>query len=172
MSTFETQQTLGKYTIVRELGRGGFAAVYLAQDSVLRRSVALKILHPQLLVDPAFVARFENDARAAAQLDHPHIATIFELGQIEGRLYIAMRLLPGGTLAERIREGGPLPFADALRVVEQVADALDHAHAAGFVHRDVKPTNIIFNARGEAVLTDFGMVKAVESSVVARSTVG
>jgi serine/threonine protein kinase len=80
MSSIQQDQTLGKYTIVKELGRGGFATVYLAQDTVLRRAVALKILHPALLVDPAFVSRFENDARAAAQLDHPHIAAIHELG--------------------------------------------------------------------------------------------
>jgi len=144
----QTQQALGKYAILRELGRGGFATVYLAQDTGLRRSVALKILHPQLMADPAFVARFENDARATAQLDHPQIVAIHDLGQVAGRLYIALQLMPGGTLAERIRERGPLPFAEALRVVDEIAGALDHAHAAGFVHRDVKPTNILFNARG------------------------
>jgi serine/threonine protein kinase len=172
MSALEAAQVLGKYAIVRELGRGGFATVYLAQDTVLRRNVALKILHPVLLADPTFVQRFEQEAHATAQLDHPHIATIFDLGQLDGRLYIAMRLLSGGTLAERIKQGGPLPFAEAARVIEQVAGALDHAHAASFIHRDVKPTNILFNARGEAVLTDFGMVKAVESSVIARTSMG
>jgi hypothetical protein len=172
MSDQQTEQALGKYTILRELGRGGFATVYLAQDNVLRRSIALKILHPMLLADPDFVRRFEQEAHATAQLDHPHIAAIYELGQLEGRLYIAIQLLVGGTLADRIRQRGPLPFAETVRVVGEIAEALDHAHAAGFVHRDVKPTNILFNARDEAVLTDFGMVKAVESSVIARSTMG
>jgi serine/threonine protein kinase len=172
MSDQQTEQALGKYTILRELGRGGFATVYLAQDNVLRRSIALKILHPLLLADPDFVRRFEQEAHATAQLDHPHIATIYELGQLEGRLYIAIQLLAGGTLADRIRQRGPLPFAEAVRVVGEIAEGLDHAHTAGFVHRDVKPTNILFNARDEAVLTDFGMVKAVESSVIARSTMG
>ncbi|HEY3231244.1 MAG TPA: protein kinase [Roseiflexaceae bacterium] len=172
MSDQQTEQALGKYTILRELGRGGFATVYLAQDNVLRRSIALKILHPLLLADPDFVRRFEQEAHATAQLDHPHIATIYELGQLDGRLYIAIQLLAGGTLADRIKQRGPLPFGEAVRVVGEIAEALDHAHTASFVHRDVKPTNILFNARDEAVLTDFGMVKAVESSVIARSTMG
>ena len=114
MSDQQTEQELGKYTILRELGRGGFATVYLAQDNVLRRSIALKILHPLLLADPDFVRRFEKEAHATAQLDHPHIATIYELGQLEGRLYIAIQLLAGGTLADRIRQRGPLPFAEAV----------------------------------------------------------
>jgi serine/threonine-protein kinase len=172
MTAHQPEQALGKYQVVRELGRGGFATVYLAQDTVLRRSVALKILHPALLADPNFVQRFEQEAHATAQLDHPHIATIFDLGLLDGRLYIAMRLLAGGTLADRVKQRGPLPFAEAARVIEQVADALDHAHAAGFIHRDVKPTNILFDARGAAVLSDFGMVKAVESSVIARTSMG
>jgi serine/threonine protein kinase len=172
MSGQQREQALGKYTILRELGRGGFATVYLAQDNVLRRSIALKILHPVLLADPDFVRRFEQEAHATAQLDHPRIATIYELGQLEGRLYIAIQLLAGGTLADRIKQRGPLPFAQVARVVGEIAEALDHAYAAGFIHRDVKPNNILFNARDEAVLTDFGMVKAVESSVIARSTMG
>lgn len=151
MSALESARVLGKYAIVRELGRGGFATVYLAQDTVLRRNMALKILHPALLADPIFVQRFEQEAHATAQLDHPHIATIFDLGQLEGRLYIAMRLLSGGTLADRIKQGGPLPFAEAARVIAEIGSALDHANAAGFVHRDVKPTNILFDARGASV---------------------
>ena len=165
-------QRMGKYEILEELGRGGFATVYRAHDTVLGRDVALKILHPALLADPDFVTRFENDARAAAQLDHPHIVTVHDLGQLEGRLYIAMQLLPGGTLAEHIKREGPLPFEEAVKVVQQMAGALDYAHGRGFVHRDVKPTNVLFNARGEAVVTDFGLVKAAESSILARSTGG
>jgi len=163
---------LGKYEILSELGRGAFATVHLARDTVLQREVALKVLHPPLLADPDFVQRFENDARAAAQLDHPHIVTVHDLGQAEGRLFIAMQYLPGGSLTERLAASGPLPFAEAVRVTAQIAAALDYAHGLGFIHRDVKPSNILFNARGEAVLGDFGLVAAVESSVIARSSTG
>jgi len=163
---------LGKYEVLEELGRGSFATVFRARDTVLGRDVALKILHPQLMADHIFVERFENDARATAQLDHPHIITVHDLGQLEGRLFIAMQLLPGGTLTDRIEREGSLSFEQAAQVVTEIAGALDHAHGQGFVHRDVKPSNILFNAHGEAVLTDFGLVRAVEGSLLARSSVG
>jgi len=163
---------LGKYEILEELGRGSFATVFRARDTVLGRDVALKILHPQLVADPVFVERFENDARAAAQLDHPHIVTVYDLGQLEGGLFISMQLLPGGTLAQRIGEEGPLRFEQAVRAVGEIAGALEHAHGQGFVHRDVKPSNILFNARGEVVLADFGLVRAAEGSLLVRSSVG
>ncbi len=167
-----TKTKLGKYEIISALGRGAFATVHLAQDTVLHRKVALKILHPPLLVDPDFVRRFENDARAAAQLDHPHIVTVYELGQAEGRIFIAMQYLSGGSLADRLADVGPLSFVDAVTAAVQIAGALDYAHALGFIHRDVKPTNVLFDARGDAVLADFGLVTAAESSVIARSSVG
>jgi hypothetical protein len=163
---------LGKYEILSMLGRGAFATVHLARDTVLHREVALKILHPPLLADPEFVRCFENDARAAAQLDHPHIVTIHDLGQAEGRLFIAMQYLPGGSLAEQLSNQGPLPFSDAVVLITQVAGALGYAHDRGFIHRDVKPSNVLLNARGESVLADFGLVSAAESSVVARSSAG
>jgi len=172
MTNDEQERQFGKYTIQGELGRGGFAMVYKAHDTVLRRDVALKLLHPPLLTDPAFVTRFENDARATAQLDHPRIATIYELGHHDGRLFMAIQLLLAGSLADRIKTHGRLTFPEAVRVVEDIAQALDYAHAAGFVHRDVKPSNILFNRRGDAILTDFGLVKAAENSVIARTTMG
>jgi len=172
MTKPEQELRLGKYTIQGELGRGGFATVYQAHDTVLRRDVALKLLHPSLLTDPAFVTRFENDARATAQLDHPRIATIYELGHHDGRMFMAIQLLSGGTLADRIRAHGRLAFSEAVHIVDDIAQALDYAHAAGFTHRDVKPSNILFNRRGDAILTDFGLVKAAESSVIARTTMG
>jgi hypothetical protein len=168
----EQARRLGKYTIANELGRGGFATVYLAHDTVLRRDVALKLLHPQLLTDPAFVTRFENDAHATAQLDHPRIAAIYDLGHHEGRMFMAIQLMAGGSLADRIKAHGRLAFAEAVRVIEDVAQALDYAHASGFIHRDVKPSNILFNGRGDAILSDFGLVKVAESSVIARTTMG
>jgi len=163
---------LGKYLVGQELGRGGFATVYAAKDVQLGRQVALKILHPILMTDPAFVQGFIADARAAASFHHPHIATIFEFGQEQGRLFIAQQLLPGGTLGARIAARGALPFEEAVRITRDIASALDEAHAAGLAHRDVKPANILFNARDQAVLTDFGLVRAIEQSVVARSSNG
>jgi len=164
--------SLGEFRILTLLGSGGFGEVYKAEDTTLGREVALKILHPQLLSDPDFVRRFGNDARAAAQLDHPHIVTVFGMGEDQGRLYIPMQYCPGGSLAARIKERGPLPYAQAVEIVAQIADALDYAHRLGFVHRDVKPSNILFDAHGNAVLADFGLVKSVESSVIARSSTG
>jgi tRNA A-37 threonylcarbamoyl transferase component Bud32 len=172
MTNNEQEHQFGKYILQGELGRGGFATVYKAHDTVLRRDVALKLLHPQLLTDPAFVTRFENDARATAQLDHPRIATIYELGHHDGRMFMAIQLLSGGSLADRIKTQGRLTFSEAARVVDDIAQALDYAHAAGFTHRDVKPSNILLNRRGDAILTDFGLVKAAESSVIARTTMG
>ncbi|MGH2543787.1 MAG: serine/threonine-protein kinase, partial [Ardenticatenaceae bacterium] len=130
-----TLQQLGKYQILEEVGRGGFATVYRAFDTVLHRNIALKILHPALASDPEFVTRFENDARASAQLDHPHIVTVYELGQLAGRLYIALPFMPGGTLADRIREAGAIPMQETTRIVGEIADALEQAHIAGLVHR-------------------------------------
>ena len=166
------EQHLGKYRIGRELGRGGFATVFAAEDMQLGRQVALKVLHPALMADPTFVQGFERDARAAAALEHPNIATIYELGQEGGRLFIAQQLLAGGTLGARIAQRSALPYPEAVRVTREIAAALDVAHAAGMVHRDVKPANILFNARDEAVLTDFGLVRAIEQSAVARSSAG
>jgi serine/threonine protein kinase len=164
--------SLAHYKIIRKLGRGSFAEVYQAEDTKLGRDVALKVPHPQLLADPDFVRRFQNDARAAARLDHPYIVTIYDIGEAEGRLFIAMQYCIGDSLADRIDEGGPLSFKDAATVVAQIAEALDYAHGLGFIHRDVKPSNVFFDAQGNAVLGDFGLVKSAEESVVARSSTG
>jgi len=163
---------LGKYRIIRELGRGGFATVYEAEDTQLTRRVALKILHPALMTDPKLVRLFTIDARTAASFDHPHIATIYEYGQEQSRLFIAQQFLSGGTLAERIATRGPLPFTEVVRITAEIASALDEAHARGLIHRDVKPANILFNVRDQAVLTDFGLVRTMEQSVIARSNAG
>lgn len=170
--TAREELRLGRYRILGELGRGSFATVFRAEDTPLGRQVALKVLHPALMADPEFVQRFQADARAAAALEHPHIATIYELGQAEGRLFIAMQLLPGGNLGERIATRGPLPYAEAVRIASATGAALDAAHSAGMIHRDVKPANIVFDSRDQAVLTDFGLVRAIEQSVMARSSAG
>ncbi|MGQ0620662.1 MAG: serine/threonine-protein kinase [Panacagrimonas sp.] len=152
--------SLSHYRIVRPLGSGGMADVYEAEDEKLGRRVALKVLSPELSRKPEFVKRFEKEVRAAASLNHPGIVTVFEFGQAEGCLFYSMRLLPGGDLADRI--GAGLTASESLALVREVAEAFDHAHSHGLVHRDVKPANILFDGRGRAVLTDFGIVKALD----------
>jgi len=170
---------IGKYEIVEELGRGGFAVVYKARDVELDRVVALKVLYPHLTADPGFAARFRQEARAAARLRHPHIVTVHEAGEAGDQLYIAMEYLPGRTLQALLEAQGALPLERALPILEQVAEALDHAHAQGVVHRDVKPGNVMVEQAAEgssispsevrATLTDFGLVKALAASTALTS---
>jgi len=154
---------IGKYEILKEIGRGGFAAVYRARDTELDRVVALKVLYPQLTPDPKFIQRFHQEARVAAGLNHPHIVTIHEVGEEGEQYYLAMTFLPGRTLDKRLAEG-PLPLEEAVSIVEQVAGALDAIHGQGLVHRDVKPGNIMVDDVGQATLLDFGIVRAAEGT--------
>lgn len=151
--------SFGKYTIRRLLGRGGMGEVYEAYDTDKGRTVALKILSDGVSHDPAFRARFQRESQAAAILQEPHVIPIHDWGEIDGRLYIDMRLVAGQTLSELIEEG-PLPPARAVGIVTQIAAALDAAHAAGLIHRDVKPENIIVTPADFAYLVDFGIAEA------------
>jgi formylglycine-generating enzyme required for sulfatase activity/predicted Ser/Thr protein kinase len=162
---------LGKYEIIEEVGRGGFAAVYKAVDTTLDRTVALKVLAPHLLWDPTFVQRFQREAKVAANLDHSNIVTIHEVGQLEGVYFIAMQFLEGRTLSQLLEAEGPLPVSQVQAIVEKVASALDYAHARGFVHRDIKPSNVIVADDGRATLTDFGLVKAGEGTKLSTTGV-
>ncbi len=153
-------KTLGKYHILEELGKGGFATVYKAKDPDLDRAVALKVMEPLLMRDPVWVKRFRQEARAIAQLKHPHIITIYEIGQAEGILFIAMELAEDGSLEARLQQG-PLPWAQTLELAQQIAVALDHAHARGIIHRDLKPANILLDPDVGAILTDFGFARLV-----------
>jgi serine/threonine-protein kinase len=153
-------RNLGKYHILKELGQGGMGIVYKAFDPTLEREVAVKVLAAHLTGEDEFVQRFLREARAAAKLDHPNIVTIHEVGQEENLYYFVMTLLAGQSLAQILEGQGPLSFETVLSVTEQVAGALDYAHERGFVHRDVKPSNIVVDAQGRAVLTDFGLVRA------------
>ena len=141
--------------------------VYKAMDTSLHnRPVALKVLHPHLLVDPTFVLRLQQEAGAAANLSHPHVVVVYEVGEIDGTYYIAMQYLPGTPLDELIKEQGPLPVSRAVRIVSQIASALDYAHARGYIHRDVKSGNIIVGEGDHATLTDFGLVRAAEGTML------
>jgi serine/threonine protein kinase len=155
---------LGRYQIEAHLGTGAYADVYRALDTALKRTVALKVLKPMLLADEDAFARFVQEAQAAAGLFHPQIATVLDLGEAEGRFFLAMRYVDGVSLAQHIAENGPLAWDDALRITEQIADALGFAHGKGFIHRDVKPQNILISESEGAFLTDFGLVKAIASS--------
>ena len=149
------------YRIEAELGRGGMGVVYRATDLQLERPVALKLIAPELSEDPAFRGRFLTETRLAASLDHPHVLPVHAAGEHEGRLYLAMRYVEGEDLKALLGREGRLEPQRALAICGQVAEALDAAHARGLVHRDVKPANVLLDARGEAYLADFGLTKQV-----------
>ena len=167
-----TEQTLGKYEIIEELGHGGFATVYRARDTTLEREVALKVLDPLLMRDEAFVARFQQEARAAASLEHPHIVPIYEVGEGDGRLFIAMRLVRGPSLAKRLATQGRFPWEETLDILRQVSDALAYAHEEDVIHRDIKPHNILLDERSGAMLSDFGFARLVGTSSLTQSLSG
>ena len=151
------------YTIERLLGRGGMGAVYLAEDTALARKVALKLLSPELAENERFRERFLRESRLAASLDHPHVVPIYQAGEADGVLYIAMRYVEGTDLKALLAREGALEPARALALCEQVAGALDTAHARGLVHRDVKPANVLLDEAGHAYLADFGLTKQASS---------
>ena len=159
-----SELTIGRYEIRDELGEGGMGTVYRAYDPTLGREVALKVLQPQLYrEDPQFSMRFEREARTIASLEHSSIVSLYEFGEDSEWLYIVMRLMEGGTLRERL-ERGPLGLEETIAIVRRIGGALDKAHSRGIVHRDLKPGNILFDEDGEAFLSDFGIVKAEDST--------
>jgi len=159
--------TLAGYRVVERLGRGGMGIVYRAEHLRLGRPAALKIVAPELADDRGFRERFAREARIAATLEHPHVVTVYDAGEADGVLYLAMRLVEGGDLAAELSSRGALEPGRALEVCGQVAGALDEAHARGLVHRDVKPANVLLDARG-AYLTDFGLVHGTPTGGISR----
>ncbi len=151
---------LGPYQINRLVGRGGMGEVYEAEDTVKGRTVALKLLPESLSHDPAFRERLQREARAAGRLQEPHVVPIHDYGEIDGHLFVDMRLIDGTDLRTVLYTGGPLPPARAVSIIRQVAAALDAAHAAGITHRDVKPENILVTPDDFAYLVDFGIASA------------
>src|SRR5918998_1339050 len=159
-----------RYTLLKMLGDGGMARVYLARDGVLGREVALKVLRERFADDEEFVERFRREAKNAASLNHPGVVQIYDQGHAEdGTYYMAMEHMPGGTLKERIAKGGPLAPAEAAGIASQVADALAVAHQRGIVHRDIKPQNVLLTASGEAKVADFGIARVVSARTVTEA---
>jgi DNA-binding beta-propeller fold protein YncE len=157
--------TLAGYRLDAPIARGGMGVVYRATQLALERPVALKVIAPHLAGDAEFRARFLRESRLAARLEHPGVVPVYDAREEDGELIVAMRLVEGGDLKRRIAERGPLPPAEAVALLGQVAEALDAAHAAGIVHRDVKPHNILLEG-DRAYLTDFGLAKALGDSGV------
>ncbi len=159
----------GRYQLVEPLARGGMATVWIADDRVLSRRVAVKVLRADLAEDDALRTRFRNEAVAAAKVAHPNIVATYDTGDDDGTAYIVMELVNGPTLRRIIDDVGGLPVRDVVRIGEQVADALDAAHRAGLVHRDVKPANVLVPEGGPVKVTDFGIAKAIGTDDLTRT---
>ncbi|MBN1672483.1 MAG: serine/threonine protein kinase [Kiritimatiellae bacterium] len=153
----------GNYKILGELGRGGMAIVYKADEMSLNRVVALKIMSPKISEDEMMIKRFEREAQAAAQINHPNIVHIYAIGEEQGTHYFTMEYVKGKTLKQIVSERGALDAAEAIRIVRQVADALGEAHKAGLVHRDIKPSNIMLDAAGRVKVADFGLARVAHA---------
>jgi serine/threonine protein kinase len=161
---------LGKYDILEEIGRGGFGVVYKARDLSLERVVALKVLHPQLTVDPRFIENFHREARNLARINHPNVVTVHEIGEEDGRLFIAMEYLPGGSLEDRLKRQGTFTIDEALKIIKAAGAGLTAGHKRDIIHRDIKPGNILFNEDGQAVIGDFGVAWVVQLSCLGTTT--
>src|SRR4051794_10917158 len=161
-SALRAGEEIAGYRIDDVAGRGGMGVVYRATQLALDRTVALKLIAPEVAGDDDFRERFKRESRIAASIEHPNVIPVHEAGEIDGRLYIVMRYVDGTDLRELVARDGPLDPARAARIVAQVGEALDAAHAAGLVHRDIKPANVLIADRGDrehVYLTDFGLTK-------------
>jgi len=164
MDSLQSGQMLGPYRIISQIGKGGMATVYKAYQASVDRYVAVKVLPSQLAESHEFTARFQQEARIVAKLEHPHILPVFDYGESDGIAYFVMRYLETGTLKDRMEAGRPLPLDEIDRIFTQLADALSYAHGHGIVHRDLKPANALIDSQGNIFLTDFGIARLLESA--------
>lgn len=155
---------VGKYEIRAKLGAGGMGAVYLAFDPLIEREVALKVLSPELGNSSAALQRFLGEARAIGRLNHPHVVSIYDIDLWNGQYYLVMELLSGGSVGEKVDEGGPLPWQEACRIIAEAAAGLAAAHSAGMIHRDIKPENLMLTKEGSVKVVDFGLSKLLDAS--------
>jgi eukaryotic-like serine/threonine-protein kinase len=160
----------GRYRVERELGRGGMAKVFIGTDTVLGRTVAIKLLAPQFADDDGFVERFRREAQAAARIGHPHIVSVFDTGSDDGVHYIVMEYVEGRTLADFLAGGGRILPDRAIDIAEDVLTALEAAHAQGVIHRDIKPGNIMINPKGDVKVTDFGIARVTTTAETVAQT--
>ncbi|MBI3872569.1 MAG: protein kinase [candidate division Zixibacteria bacterium] len=161
-------RTISHYKITDKLGQGGMGVVYKAEDTKLKRPVALKFLSPHMLQNAAERERFYQEAQAAAALDHPNICAVYEIDEFEGQIFIAMAFVPGSTLKDKI-ESGPLGASDAIDIALQIGSGLQAAHEQGIVHRDIKPENVLLTPKGQAKIMDFGLAKLGKGSALTKS---
>ena len=162
----------GRYRVERRIARGGMATVYEAVDLRLDRTVALKIMHPGLADDAAFVSRFVREAKSAARLSDPHVVAVYDQGEDAGLVYLVMEYVAGRTVRDVLREYGRLTAEQALTILDPVLQALDAAHQAGFVHRDVKPENVLLTDDGRVKVADFGLARAISAATSTAATQG
>ncbi|MFO8192682.1 MAG: Stk1 family PASTA domain-containing Ser/Thr kinase [Bacillota bacterium] len=156
----------GRYELIEKIAEGGMARVYRGRDLLLKRTIAVKVLKDQMTGDAAFIRRFEREAQSAAALSHPHIVNIYDVGEENGIYFMVMEYVDGRNLKDYIREKGRLPVEEAMHIASQIAEALEEAHAAGMVHRDIKPQNILFSRDGKIKVTDFGIAIAGDGVTV------
>jgi serine/threonine protein kinase len=168
-----TKKTIARYEIQSELGRGGMATVYLAHDPNFRRNVAIKLVSVSFQENLLFRERFEREAQLIAKIEHPAIVPVYDFGEHDNQLYLVMRYMPGGSLANKIKEGA-LTFREAAQIISQIAPALDAVHTQGIIHRDLKPGNILFDSFGNPMISDFGIAHftAATSDLTGSAIIG